>query len=47
MIHSSDDLSAEQAGSSRQMSIYYKVFISDIKDFITFIEEKIHTCSLK
>lgn len=47
MIHSSDDLSAEQAGSGRQTSIFYKVFISVIKDFITFIEGKIHTCSLK
>lgn len=47
MIHSSDDLSAEQAGSSRQMSISFKVFISDIKDFITFIEGKIPTCSSK
>lgn len=47
MIHSSDDLSAEQAGSSRQTSIFFKVFFSDIKDFITFIDGKIHTCSLK
>ena len=40
MIHSSDDW-------SRLTSFFYKVFISVIKDFITFIEGKIHTCSLK
>lgn len=43
MIHSSDDLSAEQAGSSRQTSIFFKVFISDIKDFINFNGEKKNT----